>query len=276
MSSFGGHELDHPYALSDTQVCQFREWGFVRLHGVFSPELLEVYEAEISALVGKLNRNTRPMAERQPYSQAFIQVTNLWRRSEQVRRFVMGLRCARIATQLMGTAGARIWHDQALYKEPGGGISPWHADQFYWPMASAKSVTAWIPLQRTTLDMGPLCFAAGSHLRDYGRDLAISPESEAQIGAVLDEAALELHESPYELGDVSFHCGWTMHRARANTTDRMRRAMTVIYMDEEMRLAEPRNPFQEYDRETWCPGTEIGEVMRSAQNPIVFSEEKST
>jgi ectoine hydroxylase-related dioxygenase (phytanoyl-CoA dioxygenase family) len=265
-------KLDRPYALSDAQVQNFRERGFVRLRGVFSPKLLGIYEAEISALVEKLNRNTRPLAERQPYFQAFIQVTNLWTKSESARRFVMSLRCARIAAQLLGTAGVRMWHDQALYKEPGGGITPWHADQFYWPMASEKSVTAWIPLQSTSLDMGPLCFAAGSHLRDYGRDLAISPESEAQIGAVLDEAGLELEETPYELGDVSFHYGWTMHRTRANTTDRMRRAMTMIYMDEDMRLGEPQNPFQEYDRKTWCPGTEIGEVMRSPLNPVVFSE----
>ncbi len=52
----------------------------------------------------------------------------------------------------------------------------------------------------------------------------------------------------------------------------MRRAMPMIYMDEDMRLAEPKNPFQEHDRKTWCPGTEIGEVMRSPLNPVVFTE----
>ena len=71
---------------------------------------------------------------------------------------------------------------------------------------------------------------------------------------------------------MSFHYGWTLHRTRANSTDRMRRAMTMIYMDEDMRLAEPQNRFQEHDRETWCPGTEVGEVMRSPLNPVVFSE----
>lgn len=276
MSSARPEELDRPYELGDEQVRQFRERGFLLLRGVFSPELLELYEAEISALVAKLNRNTRPISERHPYFQAFIQVTNLWPKSARARRFVMGQRCARIAAQLLGTAGVRIWHDQALYKEPGGGITPWHADQFYWPMASEKSVTAWVPLQPTSLDMGPLCFAAESHLRDYGRDLAIGPESEARIGALLDEVGLELHESPYELGDVSFHYGWTMHRTRANTTDRMRRAMTMIYMDEDMRLAHPQNPFQEHDRKTWCPGTEIGEVMCSPLNPVVFTEARPT
>ena len=272
MTGPGEPELDVPYELDEEQVRCFRERGFVVLRGVFSPELLERHESEISALVAKLNRNTRPMAERLPYFQAFIQVTNLWRESEPVRRFVMNLRCARIAAQLMGTRGVRMYHDQALYKEPGGGITPWHADQFYWPMSNERSVTAWIPLQDTSVDMGPLCFSEGSHRRDYGRDLAIGPESEKRIGALLGEAGLPEFEEPYALGDVSFHYGWNMHRARGNTTNRMRRAMTTIYMDQDMRLAKPSNPFQEYDRKTWCPGTGIGEVMCSPLNPVVYSE----
>ena len=47
----------------------------------------------------------------------------------------------RIATQLLGCDGVRLWHDQALYKEPSGGFTPWHADQQYWPMASNLAVT---------------------------------------------------------------------------------------------------------------------------------------
>jgi ectoine hydroxylase-related dioxygenase (phytanoyl-CoA dioxygenase family) len=62
-----------------------------------------------------------------------------------------------------------MWHDQALYKEPGGGFTPWHADQQYWPMASALCVTAWLPLQAVPMELGPLSFAPGSHLKKIGR-----------------------------------------------------------------------------------------------------------
>lgn len=41
----------------------------------------------------------------------------------------------------------RLYHDQALNKEPGGGYTPWHCDQYYWPVQSDKIVTAWVPLQ---------------------------------------------------------------------------------------------------------------------------------
>lgn len=43
--------------------------------------------------------------------------------------------------------GVRIYHDQALNKEPGGGYTPWHCDGYYWPVQSDKIVTAWVPLQ---------------------------------------------------------------------------------------------------------------------------------
>ncbi len=43
--------------------------------------------------------------------------------------------------------GVRVYADQALYKEPHGGYTPWHCDAFYWPLATDKAITAWVPLQ---------------------------------------------------------------------------------------------------------------------------------
>ena len=48
---------------------------------------------------------------------------------------------------LMQVEGVRVYADQALYKEPHGGYTPWHCDAFYWPLATDKAITAWIPLQ---------------------------------------------------------------------------------------------------------------------------------
>ena len=67
--------------------------------------------------------------------------------------------------QVVMQRGVRMYHDQALYKEAGGGITPWHADQYYWPLETDKTITAWIPLQATPLEMGPLEFSAGSQAK---------------------------------------------------------------------------------------------------------------
>jgi ectoine hydroxylase-related dioxygenase (phytanoyl-CoA dioxygenase family) len=211
------------------------------------------------------------MEQRTTYQKAFLQVMNLWTQSDVVKEFVFSKRLARIAAELMGTSGTRLYHDQALYKEGKGGFTPWHADQYYWPLASTHSVTVWIPLQATPLDMGPLAFAPKSHLHDLGRDLEISDQSEAKIEKKLLAANLGQVEQPFELGEVSFHSGWTFHRAGRNLSDRPREVMTVIYMDEAMKLAAPRNPNQQNDWDTWCPGAKVGEIIDTPINPVLWS-----
>jgi ectoine hydroxylase-related dioxygenase (phytanoyl-CoA dioxygenase family) len=265
-------ELDTPYRLDDAAIQRFREDGFIRLPRVLSPELLAEYAPEISRLVDESNRLKKiPLEERSLYDQAFIQVGNLWTRSERAREFAFGKRLARIAAELLGARGVRMWHDQALYKEPSGGFTPWHVDQQYWPMASPHSITAWIPLQGVPIEMGPLCFGRGSHLKHIGRDLEIGAESEQRIREeVRKEKIVEVQE-PFALGDVSFHLGWTLHRAGPNRTESVRRVFTIIYMDLNMRLAEPKNKNQQYDWEVWTPSTQIGAIMDDPLNPVLYS-----
>lgn len=264
-------ELDAAYTLDAASVAAFREQGFVRLGQVLSPETLAFYGPEITRLTLRLTRETRPLAERETYAQAFLQVTNLWRQSEQVREFVFARRLARVAAALLGTRVVRLYHDQSLYKEPGGGITPAHADQFYWPLANDRTVTAWIPLQDVAEDMGPLGFYAGSHRCDFGRDLPISDESEQRIRTHLEGLDYPFVVAPFAAGEVSFHLGWTFHRALANRSLAPRSVMTVIYMDAETRLARPTNAGQELDARTWCPGVGVGEPIATALNPVLYA-----
>jgi ectoine hydroxylase-related dioxygenase (phytanoyl-CoA dioxygenase family) len=165
-----------------------------------------------------------------------------------------------------------MYHDQALYKEAGGGFTPWHADQFYWPLATEKCCTVWIPLQKTPLEMGPMAFAEGSHAFTYGRDLSISDESEQKIQTALSDAQLPYIQEPYDLGEVSFHYGWTFHRADGNQTDQPREVMTIIYMDVDMRLKKPDNENQKRDWDGCCPGAKIGEIINSPINPVLYEQ----
>ena len=212
-----------------------------------------------------------PMEERSTYQKAFLQIMNLWREDETAKEFVFSKRLGRIAAELLGSKGVRLYHDQALYKEPSGGVTPWHADQYYWPLASEKTCTVWVPLQETPLEMGPLAFSAKSQHFSFGRDLPISDESEVALQEALNAANFDHIEEPFELGEVSFHYGWTFHHAGANTTSEPRRVMTVIYMDEQMRLKRPSNESQQADWATWCPGARVGELVETPLNPVIYS-----
>jgi ectoine hydroxylase-related dioxygenase (phytanoyl-CoA dioxygenase family) len=264
-------DLDTPYPLSPAQIALFRQNGYVKLKQVLSPEVIAHYGREISRKVKELNTLTLPMEQRSTYQKAFLQITNLWTRSEIVKEFVMGKRLGRLAAELLGCRGVRVYHDQALYKEPSGGITPWHADQFYWPVDTDNTVTAWIPLQQTPLELGPLAFSSGSHRFNMtGRDVEISDESEKKLSKALLESGLPLDETPFDLGEVSFHLGWTFHRAGPNKSDRPREVMTIIYVDADARVAEPKNKSQVNDLGSWFPGLKPGDAIASPLNPVVY------
>ncbi|MEV4177957.1 phytanoyl-CoA dioxygenase family protein [Nonomuraea sp. NPDC049709] len=264
------HDLELPYDLDASAVRRFDEDGFVKLPGVLDAKTIAAYEPEITSKVIELNTQHLPLEERDTYGKAFLQVTNLWRHSDPVREFAFSQRLARIAAELLGVEGVRLYHDQALYKEPGGGITPWHADQYYWPLAGDRTVTVWIPLQETPAEMGPLSFAAGSHRFEYGRDLPISEESERALRQALAERDFPHVGTPYRLGEVSYHLGWTFHHAPPNRSSIPRRVMTVIYMDADITVARPANDHQANDLRAWLPGAEVGAVPDTPLNPVLY------
>ena len=262
-------ELDAPFAITPEQIDFYNENGYLRLKNVLSPGMLEHYRRVIHDRVAELSLDALPIEQRDTYGKAFLQIMNLWTKSAEAKEFVFGKRLARIAAELMGTTGVRLYHDQALYKEAGGGITPWHADQYYWPVDSDRTITAWVPLQTTPREMGPLIFSEKSHRLQLGRDLEISDESEMTLKRALETFSIE--NSDYDLGDVSFHAGWTFHRAGANTTDRPREVMTMIYMDENIRLTPPKNKNHITDMERWMPGLKAGDQLGSSLNPVLYS-----
>ena len=118
-------ELDESYPLDMAAIRRFQDDGFIRLPNVLSAAVLADVTPEITRMVDEGNRlKNIPFEERTLYDQAFIQVMNLWTRSDRVREFAFSKRLARIAAELMGTRGVRMWHDQALYKEPSGSFTP--------------------------------------------------------------------------------------------------------------------------------------------------------
>ena len=266
----GTTELNRLYRLGDEVSAGFERDGFVHLHGVFDAKTVREYEPAITEKVIELNTEHLPLEERSTYSKAFLQVMNLWRHSEAVRQFVFSRRLAQVAAELLGVRAVRLYHDQALYKEGGGGVTPWHLDQFYWPLSSPLTCTAWVPLQDTPLDMGPLIFAAGTHKSPPKEGLEIGDRSQEYYDAWVAEKGVRVVEEPFALGDISFHGGWTLHRAGVNTTSTPRHVMTIIYMDADIRVTQASNEHQYEDLALCLPGLEPGMAAASPLNPVLY------
>lgn len=263
--------LSEPYRLTPEQVDFFQKNRYIKLRQVLDAATVAFFNATIGAKVAEINKVTTKVEERDTYGKAFLQLFNLWREDETIKELIFSRRIGKIAADLMQVNGVRMYHDQALFKEAGGGITPWHADQYYWPLETDKTITAWIPLQKTPLEMGPLEFSAGSHHIVEGRELAIGDESERLMQQRLRVTDYTHVIEPFDLGEVSFHSGWLFHRAGANTSGMMRKVMTIIFMDKNMRLKQPENDNQKLDWEVWCPGAIVGEEIDTPLNPVIYS-----
>ncbi len=269
-------DLKSDYPVTPALVEQYRETGHVLLRAVASPEEVTAYQPVIRAAADRFNTETRALEERDTYGKAFLQIMNLWTRDEGVRRFTQARRFAKIAADLMGVEGVRIYHDQALFKEPGGGPTPWHQDQHYWPLDTEHTITLWMPLVNIPAQVGSMVFGSGSHSLGYVGDLGISDRSDAVLAEFIRERGLEKRSyGAMAAGDATFHAGWTLHSAPGNPTEAMREVMTIIYFADGTRVADPQNKNQESDLRGWLPGLVPGDRAGTKLNPLVYSRHEA-
>ena len=78
-------DIDSPYPLSSKQIEFYRVNGYVKLKQVLPPQAIEHYRQIIAAKVRELNTLHLPMEQRTVYEKAFLQVMNLWTKSEEVK-----------------------------------------------------------------------------------------------------------------------------------------------------------------------------------------------
>ncbi len=244
--------------------------GHICVRGLATPEEVAAYRPALLATAAAQRWESRPLAERDTYGRAFLQMFNLWRHDASVARFVLAPRFGRVAAELMGVDGVRIYHDQALVKEAGGGYTPWHQDQSYWPLDTDRTITMWMPLEDTPAEVGGMTFASGSHLRADVAAGGISDASHDTISRLITEHELiATTHGPLAAGDATFHAGWTLHSAKANPTDHDRPVMTVIYVADGTRVSEPTEQ-QQLDM-GWLGGRRPGDLVDSELNPLVWT-----
>ncbi len=264
-------DLSSEYEVSPESIAAYRMNGHVLLRDVCNREEAAAYRNVILDAAMKNNRETRPIEERDTYGKAFLQIMNLWEKDDQVKQFTLSKRFAGIAAKLLGVESVRLYHDQALFKEPGGGPTPWHQDQFYWPIDTSNTVTLWMPMINITAVMGSMAFADRSNENGFIEiDAQISDASEGFFDEYVRKANYSISGGgAMSAGDATFHSGYTLHRAPGNATDVTREVMTIIYYADGAKVTQPINSFQEGDRETWFMGLEPGSLAASERNPLL-------
>jgi ectoine hydroxylase-related dioxygenase (phytanoyl-CoA dioxygenase family) len=241
------------------------------LRSVATADEIAIFETAIREAGFRHNTENRGIEERDTYGKAFLQTTNLWTRDVAVKKFVFSQRFAQAAADLLGVEKVRIYHDQALFKEPGGGITPWHQDQYYWPLDTDRTITMWMPLVDIDESMGMIRFASGSHMKGSIGSQGISDESQETYDAFVHEQQFEIAKATsMKAGDATFHLGWTIHGAGENRSEsRLREVMTIIYFADGAQVAKPQNENQIADLNAWLGGKEPGTLADGPLNPVL-------
>ncbi len=266
-------DLSAPYPITQAHIDAFHRDGHVCLPDVCSSDEIAAYREVIVRTAMGAFAPQKPLEERDTYGKAFLQTLNLRYQDEGVKQFVLARRFGQIVADLTGVDAVRIYHEQALFKEPGGGITPWHQDQYYWPLATDLAVGMWMPLVDVSMEMGPICFASGSHADGLLGQLKISDDSQDVFDNYVCEKSFPQQQQPMQAGDATFHNAWTLHSAGSNTTATLREAMIVTFYPDGTRVAECSNPSRVNDAEHFLGGRKEDEIADSEMNTVVYKKE---
>lgn len=252
------------YQLSEEQISFYKEKGFISLKNVLTGEALGYAKKVIEAAVlVRKEKDQRTLAEKSQYEQSFMQCGYLCWDFPAIKDFVFGKRFAGIAKDLMEASGARLWHDQALFKEPHGRVTDAHQDISYWPINEGElTITMWMALNDVPKEKGCLYFYPGSHKlkeKEYV-DIFKNPHKPEAVKGI------EQIFIPLNAGDVTFHSGLTFHGAGQNVSDEMREGMTVIYLGDGATFdaSDPRNATHKS-----CIGLKDGDKIDTQYTPLL-------
>jgi ectoine hydroxylase-related dioxygenase (phytanoyl-CoA dioxygenase family) len=257
--------------ISTAQRDEFRENGHVMVRGLLGLAEVGVYRQLVVDAVKRLSRERRKSPERGIYGRAFGQMVNLWRGDEGVRQFVFSRRLGKVAADLLGVSNVRIYHDHALFKDAGGKATYWHQDQYYWPLDTADTITVAIALTDQSIEMGMFVFATGSHKNGTIIDPKLSSEPDSLYRKYIREQHFPLTcAASMRAGDSSWHYGNTVHHTSANESDRRREMMSITYMADGARVAQPIHEGQVYELNNWLTGLPPGRLAASELNPLIL------
>ncbi len=262
--------LSKEYPLAHEQIESYRRDGHAILRSIAPIEVVNHYRPRIEEIVQAMVKSKDAQGRIEDYSSLFTQVTNVWRLHEEVHRFIFARRFAKIAADLMGVDGVRLYHDQALFKEPGGRPTPWHVDHYYWPLDTDHSITMWMALVDIPREMGSMSFVSGSHRNSAFKPMPISDSSQEYFETIIREQKSPIVSYELKMGDATFHSGRTLHSAHANASSIRREVITIIYYADGTRLMEPDNEHRKVDMQVFHPGQKPGELAASELNPLLY------
>jgi phytanoyl-CoA hydroxylase len=139
-------------------------------------------------------------------------------------------------------------------------------------------MTCWIALSDITIDMGPVEFARGSHRWGFAarpRELIHGSNDEYLAAAqsiMPKEARFEFVPAVVPKGGGAFFHGLTFHGSRGNSTDNLRRALSLHWASAECRL--DRSRLMDYDHPYLFTGLRQEDRLVNKYIPQVYPSQE--
>ena len=261
-------ELAEPYDLTAADIAFFQENGFIKLKGVFSPgAVLRLRALLIERLTAEFGSGLDGCVR-----DRFLSLEMIWQDHPLLHAFVLSPRVAKICADLLRVPAVRLYHDNVLSKEPGCGRTPWHFDDHHFPLDTHDVVTAWAPAQPIPLAMGPLAFAYPLDVHELVDAVAFEKSTtsyDKNVAQVFARNGVAVDETPFELGEVSFHHNLNFHTAARNRTNQSRIVLANTYYADGTRVVDAPTMVSG-DWQKFMPGVGPGELAASPLNPICW------
>jgi phytanoyl-CoA hydroxylase len=266
--------------ITTAQIDTYRSDGFVVIEDFVDDDELEIWRSALTDAVanrrGKrfhddtvMSDEFRANEQSEFYDRVFDQLVNLWQTDQAMRELILDPRIGRMAAELAGVDGVRVWHDQALIKRPYANPTAFHLDVPYWSFTSRDAISIWIALDDATEANGCLYFFPGSHRETTTDNVKIGQN----VGAIFDVypqfADRPAASGAMKAGSCSFHSALTIHGAGANMTNGLRRAMTCAFMPD----GSVFNGQQNILTDAQLAALRVGDPLDDpAQNPLVYAK----
>jgi imidazolonepropionase-like amidohydrolase len=268
------HHLESELSIPPAAIEAFRRDGHVLLRGALARDVvLAARPLLLAALQRSWPKEALPLEERRDaYSQAFVQVTNVGLDDEAIRAFTHSRRLGKMAAELMGVNGTRIYCEDWLIKEPGARITPWHQDAAVYSMHAEAALTIWIPIQDVPPGMGLVRFARGSHRFGVFPVENINDVSEETFSRIIDAHGFAIDECrPLRMGDVSFHDGYMIHAAHPNDSPELRVVLALHCFADGAVVKTPETAAMARQLADFAPELRPGDTAACRKWPLIYS-----
>lgn len=270
-----------PFSLSDEQIHQFNQDGFLVLERFIDPEFASRLADRFEPLFrGEFETGIYPDEWYWRSGMSLPDVTrhmgNVWKSDRTIASLILSREIGRLVATLAGWSGARLGQDTLWMKPPNGKAIALHQDASYVSYLDPPiSMTCWITLDDTYADAGTIEYVRGSHhwpLVEIPGDFHAPERSYRwtmeQAAQAVGATHLEIIPVEVPAGSAVIHHGYIWHgsapNARSNT---IRRSLGVHLLPDYTRFRPTgsRYIFGRYQR----PGDT---TMDEAFFPIVWTQ----